>query len=159
MGFNIAGIVINHNYDNKIEELGKKLNLNLSFKGDISYEEAVANWKDEGVCDIYFTEQGTLMFLPFSRLADTYSIEDQNILYFGYSESMMVFSLEYYENGVLRRNVVESDGEIMVENGEPLPEEESNSELSELIFDKIENILGKSFWAIDFEEKSYSYSF
>lgn len=99
------------------------------------------------------------MFLPFSRLADTYSIEDQNILYFGYSESMMVFSLEYYENGTLRRNVVESDGEIMVDTGEPLPEEESNSELSELIFDKIGNILGKSFWAIDFEEKSYSYSF
>ena len=159
MGFNIAGIVINHNYDNKIEELGKKLNLNLSFKGDISYEEAVANWKDEGVCDIYFTEQGTLMFLPFSRLADTYSIEGQNILYFGYTETMMVFSIEYYENGILRRNVIESEGEIMVENGEPLPEEESTSELSALIFDKIGKVLGKSFWEIDFEEKAYRCSF
>ncbi len=54
MGFNIAGIVINKNYDNKIEELGNSLGLKLTFEKEVSYEEASSNWGADLECMLIF---------------------------------------------------------------------------------------------------------
>lgn len=62
MGYNISGIVINKNLREEIEELSKILNLNLEFVKEIDFETASENWKDEGIIDLYFGEDGTLIF-------------------------------------------------------------------------------------------------
>ena len=158
MGFNIAGIIVNKNYDNKIEELGNSLGLNLIFEKEITYEGATGNWKDDGICDIYFAENGTFLYLPFDMCAtESYAIENQDVLTFAYSETSMAFTFDYFENGNFRRKIFEAEGERIYERGEPLPEEALHTEVSELIFDKIGTVLGQRFWDIDFNAKAFRY--
>jgi hypothetical protein len=157
MGFNIAGIVVNKNYENKIEELSEKLGFELSFQDEISYEEAVSNWKDDGICDIYFAENATILYLTMEMCGSEFNIESQNVLSFCYSETSMAFSFNYTENSQLQRSIMEYNGDIMNESGEPLPEE-ANSDTAGLIFAKITEILGKDFLGVDFESKAYRYS-
>ena len=157
MGFNIAGIVINKNYDNKIEELSNSLRLKLTFEKEISYEEASSNWKDEALCDIYFAEQGTLLFLDMERCANGYSIDSQNVLTFAASETSMAFSLNYFEGKQLRRSIMEYNGEIMMQSGNPLPEEASSGDTWDLISSKIGTVLGQSFWDIENDLKAFRY--
>lgn len=159
MGFNIAGIVINKNYDNKIEELGNSLGLKLTFEKEVSYEEASSNWKDDGVCDIYFAENGTFLYLSMERCGMPCKIENQNVLSFCYSETSMAFSLNYCEGFKLQRSIMDFDGDIKRQSGNPLPEEATNSETSELIFAKIADVLGQKFWDIDFASKAFRYKF
>lgn len=159
MGFNIAGIVINKNYENKIEELSRSLKIDFSFESEISYQEASEDWKKDGICDIYFAENGTLLFLPFNKGAiNSYSIANQNVLTFAYSETSMAFNFCYYENGLLRRSISEINGNRFINRGKPLEEEAIHNEVSELIFDKIGTLLGQKFWDIDFESKAFRYN-
>jgi hypothetical protein len=157
MGFNIAGIVVNKNYENQTEELGKSLGLNLRFEKEITGEEATSNWKDDGICDIYFAENGTILYLPFNMCAtESYAIENQDVLTFAYSETSMAFNFDYYENGEFRRKIFEAEGDRMDDIGEPLPEEAELTEVSELIFDKIGTVLGEE-WSSDDEAKAFRY--
>ena len=47
MGFNIAAAVVDRCYFGNIEELEKEWNSQLKFIGEISFEEAVENWKED----------------------------------------------------------------------------------------------------------------
>lgn len=159
MGFNITGIVVNKNYDNKIEELGNSLGLKLTFEKEVSFEEASSNWKEYGVCDIYFAENGTLLFFSMERLLWGQRIENQNVLSFKYSETSMEFGLKYFEGFENRRSIKESNGVIKLQKGNPLPEEATNAETSELIFAKIADVLGQKFWDIDFASIAFRYKY
>lgn len=159
MGLNIAGIVINKNYNNKIEEINKALGLKLIFEKKISYETALHNWKENGVCDIYFSENGTLLFLSMESCARPFKIEHQHVLTFCYSETSMLFTLQYCEGFNLQRSIMEIGGGARRQRGNPLPEEAANLETSELIFAKIEDVLGQKFWDINAESHLYRYTF
>ncbi len=54
---------------------------------------------------------------------------------------------------------MEFDGDILMQTGDPLPEEASNPETSELIFAKIADVLGQKFWEIDVVSKAFRYKF
>ena len=157
MGFNIAGVVINKNYQDSIIELGEELGLELQFKNEITFEEAVSNWKADDQCDVFFSEQGTLLFFAMDRGAGEYKIEGQQVFTFAISESSMVFSLTYFEGNTLQRSLTEFNGEIMQEDGEPLPEEVNTQNTSRLIFSKIGALLGTSFWQIENEAPAFRY--
>ena len=157
MGFNIAGIVINKNYDNKIEELGNSLGLNLTFQNEITYEDAVSNWKDEDICDIYFAENATILYLSMGLCGSEYKVENQNVLSFCYSETSMAFSFNYCEGQNHLRSIMEHNGDVIDESGEPLPEE-GDSDTAGLIFAKISEVLGTDFLNVDFETKAFRYS-
>lgn len=159
MGFNIAGVVINKNYDDKIEELGKSIGLKLTFEKEVSFKEASSNWKEDGVCDIYFAENGTFLFLSKQKCLWGHRIENQNVLTFCYSETSMDFRLKYFEGFIRRRSIRESNGVIDIQKGNPLPEEATNVETSELIFAKIADVLGQKFWDIDFTSKAFRYKY
>ena len=65
MELNIAGFVIDKNYENEIPELENILHAKLTFKKDIVFEDAIESWKDKKTCDIYFSSNGTLvLFAP-----------------------------------------------------------------------------------------------
>lgn len=159
MGFNFAGIVVNKNYENKVEELGNSLGLKLTFEKEISFQEASGNFKEYGVCDIYFAENGTFLFLSREKCRWANRIENQNVLSFFYSETSMEFLLKYCEGADLQRSIMEYNGEIVRQRGAPLPEEAAHTETSELIFAKIAVVLGQKFWDIDVASTAFRYKY
>ncbi len=159
MGFNISGIVVNKNYEGNTTELGDNLGLSLTSNSEITYEEAAKNWKEDGICDIYFHETGTLLYLSMDRCTEGYAIPGQKVLTFALSETSMAFSLNYYENDHFVREIMEFDGDRVTDEGDPLPQEATDSDVSELIFTMIGDVLGTRFWDIDFAAKAFRYTF
>lgn len=159
MGYNISGLAINKNYKNDFEQLQKELGWNLEKESEIDFEAASANWTDEGICTVYFSEKGTLIFLNMDMCADSFKIKNANTLTFALSETVMAFNLNYCENAVEKRTIMEVDGVRMEDEGEKLSIEAETEDTSELIWNQIEIVLGKSFFEIDLEEKAMRYSF
>lgn len=159
MGFNISGLVVNKSYKDKIKELEKDLKWNLSNSEDITFETASSNWKDEEFCDIYFSDQGTLIFLSMDKCTEAFPILDKNTLTFALSETSMAFNINYCEKGVEKRSIMEVEGDRMNDEGEKLSVEDKSEDASEIIWNQIEVVLGKRFWDIDPDEKSYRFRF
>ena len=159
MGFNISGLVIDKNYENKILELQQILDCELTFDKEVNFEEASENWKSDKYCDIYFSEKGTLIFLSFEKSGFEFPVLNQTTLTFVLSEMSMTFSINYTENQKLLRTIVETEDSIYIDEGNPFPFEENESDKSELIYHLFEKTLGKSFWDIDLDEKCYRYYF
>lgn len=155
MGFNISGIVINKNLEKNFEELSKILNLNLEFQEEINFETASENWKDEGIVDMYFGKNGTLLFLNEDLcLNDGYSYPNANILTFIISETSMAFNFGYTENGNNIRSKMEVNGETIDEQGSKLQIENVEQDISEVIWKQIEIVFAQKFWDIQPEEKA-----
>lgn len=156
MGFNFSGIVINRNYKNNVNGLQKDLGLDLQPDGEINYLQASANWKEKGICDIYFGEHGTILFVNYAMCMEGRCIKDANVLTFAVSETSMAFAFHYCERGKAVRSFVELDGERVSDEGEKLPAEDGKDALDATI-GQLGVVLGQSFWSIDFEEKAYRY--
>lgn len=159
MGFNISGLVINKNYKDNFEELQNNLGWTLKKEGDISFETASSNWKDEGICDVYFCETGTLMFISMDMCAESWSLKNANTLTFALSETSMAFNLNYCENGILKRSIMEIDDRRMFDGDEKLEVEDRSEDTSEVIWNQMEVVLGKSFWSIEADEPAERYLF
>lgn len=159
MGFNISGLVINQNYRNNFEELQSKLGWNLKKQEDIIFETASSNWTEEDACKVYFSEKGTLIFLSMDMCVESWALKDNNTLTFALSETSMAFNMVYCENGVDKRTIMEVEGERMTDEGEILEVEAKSEDISDIIFNQIGEVLGKSFWSIDLSEKAEHYLF
>jgi len=156
MGFNFSGIVINKSYKDNVKGLQEDLGLNLEPAGEINYQQASANWKDEGICDIYFSEHGTLLFLHYSMCLEARSIENCKVLTFAVSEVSMAFTFNYCEGDKLVRSFMEAESERVSDEGEQLPAEEGHDALDATIA-QLGTVLGQTFWSIDFEAKAFRY--
>lgn len=159
MGFNISGIAINKNYKDKLPEPARSIDLSLAFDSEITYEEAAGNWKEDGICDIYFSDKGTLLFLPMDNCTDGYAVKGQTVLTFALSETSMAFNLNYYKNDRFVREAMEFDGDRVTDEGDPLPQENEEINVSGLAFQLIQEILGQKIEEIDLEARAYRYAF
>lgn len=159
MGFNLSGLAINKNYKDDFQGLQEELGWVLREEGEITFEEASSNWKEEGTCDVYFAEQGTLLFISMERCEESWGLKKANTLTFALSETSMVFNLNYCENGVLQRSILEVESNRITEEGEPLEAEESSEDTSEMIWNQLEVVLGEPFWDIELTEKAVRYHF
>jgi hypothetical protein len=159
MGFNISGIAISKNYQNNPEELFKQLGWDLKFSQEITFDTASENWKDEAHCDIYFTNNGTILFLNPDLCSEPWCLENVNVLTFSISETAMIFLLNYCEGKEIRRSFMEKEGIRMKGEGNRLPAEETSKDASQVIWKQIEEVTGKSFFEIKAEEKAYRYNF
>jgi hypothetical protein len=159
MGFNLSGLVINKNYSNDFDSLQKQLGWNLKKQEEINFETASSNWTDEGICNVYFSEKGTLMFINMGLCTDSYKLTNDNTLTFALSETSMAFNISYCENGIEKRSIMEINGERMQNEGNPLEVEQKSEDTSEIIWNQIEIVLGKSFWGIEPDEKAIRYIF
>lgn len=157
MGFNIAGVVVNDNYKRREKELAGQLGWDLEFVGEITFEEASANWKDEGIYDFYFSDNGTLIFTAFEEVIDAYSLKDHNVLTFCLSEMSMSFILHYSEGHNVKRSLIVSEDKVDMDEGEPLPEEKDGNNMSEVIWHCIDSTLGEKWNDIDFDGKAYRF--
>ncbi|MBU2996654.1 hypothetical protein KO500_09415 [Cellulophaga baltica] len=159
MGFNLSGIAVNKNYKDNFEELQEELGWHLEKESDIIFETASSNWKEEGICDVYFSEEGTLLFISMDRCTKRYSVANQNVLTFALSETSMAFNLEYLENTEVKRSIMQIEDDRMNDEGDPLAVEATSGDTSDLIWNQIGVVLGKRFWDIDMEEKAVRYVF
>jgi hypothetical protein len=159
MGLNISGLVINKNYSKNIAQLEPILGQKLVFENEVSLSDACESWKGDEYCDIYFSENGTLIFSSMELGGFEIIAGKQDTLSFVLSESSMTLCINYVEKGKLVRNFMESDGEISENEGEPLDFEETEEDKSELIYHLIEKILGESFHDLDFDGTCLRYSF
>lgn len=160
MGYNISGLVINKNYRNDIQKIENILGEKLIFEKEVSFEEGSENWKEDNYCDIYFSENGTLIFISMERAASNFSISNQKAFSFALSEMTMTFAVNLTENGKIIRSFAETeDGQRHQEIGEKIEFENSEEDISELIHHLIESTLGKSFWDIELEETCFRYAF
>ena len=159
MGFNISGLAINKNYEYDFEKLQRDLGWSLIKDAEIDFETASENWTEEGICTVYFSEKGTLIFLNMDICSESYPIKDANTLTFALSETVMAFNLNYCENGIEKRSIIEVNDERMQDEGEILDVEATSEDTSELIWNQIEVVLGKRFWDIELEEKATRFIF
>ena len=159
MGFNISGLAINKNYENEFVELQKELGWNLEKQSEIDFETASSNWTEDGICDVYFTEKGTLMFISMDMCAESWSLKNDNTLTFALSETSMAFNINYNENGIEKRSIMEVNDERMQDEGEKLGIEDKSEDTSEIIWNQIEVVIGKRFWDIEPNEKAVRYVF
>lgn len=159
MGFNISGLAINKNYENDFDNLQKELGWNLEKQSEIDFEIASSNWTEEGICDVYFSEKGTLIFINMDMCTEPWISKSDNILTFALSETSMAFNINYCENGIERRSIMEVNYEKIQDEGEKLSIEDKSEDTSEIIWNQIEVVIGKRFWDIEPDEKAIRYNF
>jgi len=159
MGFNISGLAINKNYENDFDQLQKELGWNLEKQSEIDFEKASSNWMEDGICNVYFTENGTLMFIGMDMCRDSFPLKNDNSLSFALSETSMVFNINYCEKGIEKRSIMEVNDERIIDEGEKLEVEIKSEDTSEIIWNQIEKVIGKRFWDIEPEEKAVMYTF
>ena len=158
MGFNFSGIAVNKNLQDEIHFLERLLSRKLTYNKEIYFEEAMSYHKDNNDCDIYFTEKGTLVFLPEPI---EYSLNDFSeglkISQFVASETSMVFALELSENQSTTREIQEFNGERMYDDGEKIEGETDEDDGFYVVTKSIEYIIGEDFWEIKPDSKSFRY--
>lgn len=159
MGFNISGLAINKNYENDFDSLQKELGWNLKKETEIDFETASSNWKDDGICDVYFSENGTLLFISMEMCTESFPLKNDNSLTFALSETSMAFYINYCENGIEKRLIMEVNDERMQDEGEKLGVENNAEDTSEIIWNQLEVVIGKRFWVIEPDEKATRYLF
>jgi hypothetical protein len=157
MGYNISGIAVNKNLKTKIDSIENEIGYKLDFLAEVSFETASANWKEEGICDIYFGNNGTLIFLSHELSMESYSIIGLPTITFAISETSMAFCFHYCENGLIKRSRAEVEGQELPSEGEKLDIESSSVDTSEIIWQLIDKTIGQSFSSIDLSEKAYRY--
>ena len=159
MGFNLSGLAISKNYETEFDNLQKELGWNLEKQSEIDFETASSNWKDDGICDVYFSTKGTLLFISMDMCTVPWPLKKDNTLTFVLSETSMAFNLNYCENGIEKRSIMEVNGRRMNDEGEKLEVENKSKDTSEIIWNQIEVVIGKRFWDIAPNEKSVRYVF
>jgi len=160
MGFNISGIAINKNYKQDFEKLKRQYDWNLEGPVEVSFETASSNYTENDICNVYFTENGTLIFISMERCIDAgLCVSDANSMTFVLSEMSMSFIVNYYEGKQLKRAIMETEGDRMDDSGDPLPVEAISPDTSEIIWNQMKVLLGKSFYDIDLGDKALQYRF
>lgn len=159
MGLNIAGLVIDKNYQNNLEELGEVLGEKLVFEKEVSIDEALEKWKKNHYCDVLFSEKGTIVFFSMDFCDSEFYIENQKALAFIRSDATSMYVIYYTKHGEFIRGIFDNNGEIIEDEGEPLEIESEEADVYELTEHLFEETIGHAFDDMDFEATCYRYSF
>jgi hypothetical protein len=159
MGFNFSGLVIGKCYKDKpsefMSEVGQRLN--LSNAEEIDYETASSNWKDEGICDVYFGDNGTILYLQNEVCMDPWPQENARTLSFICLEMSMFFHFTLCKNARIIRTLTEENGQKHYEYGDALLlESQHDYDTSSVIMHLIDDILAQP-EGVDLSEKAYRY--
>lgn len=155
MGFNIAGLVINTNFDRDIHKLEHALNWGIEIIEEVNFEQASSNWTPEGEFRLHFTDKATMIFFPHEWVVHKYHASSHDTLNYAYSATAMAFNLDYFKDGRLTRSIVENDELPPFKEGEPLAIERENMRADELIFDLFDVLLQEPFGNLDLDAKSF----
>jgi hypothetical protein len=90
---------------------------------------------------------------------ESFPLKNDNSLTFALSETSMAFYINYCENGIEKRSIIEVNDERMQDEGEKLEVENNAEDTSEIIWNQLEVVIGKRFWVIEPDEKATRYLF
>jgi len=155
MGFNISGIAIDKNFDKDLEKLNAVFGWNFKSIEEVTFDRASKNWTPENEVNIYFSDKATLIFLNYEFCLEPYAISNAKVLTFAYSATAMAFFISLWDNHQHQRTIMETERKIMQQKGEKLPLEKDEPATDSLIFDMINELMGQTFFSIDFGEKAY----
>ena len=164
MGYNLTGIAINKNLEQNIDILADALNIRLIKQGEISFEEASANHTRKEDFFVYFTDNGTLIFLHDTYIMKKLSIPESITYSFLYGEGYGDYYF-YYDDDT--KNIIREITFMQPSNlnygdyeGEGFHREVSRNNLEnipETVWNLIGDVIGKPFSSIDLEEKALHY--
>lgn len=152
MGFNIAGMVINSNYDQNIHKLENDFHMGLEIVRECTFEEASSNWKDDGLFYVFFGEKGTMIFFGHEMAIDRGLSQSHESMSYAYSATAMAFYLSY--NNIAQdqfREIMESEGERNMNQGAPIPLEAENPSADGLIFALIDKVMEQNWHQIEMD--------
>jgi hypothetical protein len=151
MGLFISGLAINKNFKNELDVLNNILKMNVVKTEELTFEEALVSNTDLFYFDVYYTENGTLVLLNYDLCTYSYLINELNALSFVVSEHTDSYMVHYSENGKDKFNITKIEGRL-TGNGKKIIKD-NNITVDELIYQYIENLIGKNFFNIQNEEK------
>ncbi|MDO7171477.1 hypothetical protein [Mariniflexile sp. AS56] len=159
MGLNISGIVIDKDYSENISELEAIIGEKLLFEKEVMFVDSCESFKEDGHCDIFYSEKGTFILLTMEKGGLEFYVKNQNIFSFVLSEMTMTFCINYVKNGKNIRTIIEAEDKIMENEGTPFDFEKNEDDKPELIYHLIEKTLGESFHEIALDAKCLRYTF
>ena len=161
MGFNVQGIAISKKF-NTAQNLADIIGLGSIQKvSDKYFEEATSSMIEDS--DIFITEvkNGTIVTLgsgfDVQEIPLNIASNDGKAIWFMVGETSMAFAFEYLLNGEGVRTVLNAEGENMMEEGEPLEIETTETDMTEIIFGLIGDVTGDSFYSVEPDQKSEHY--
>ncbi|MFM9945986.1 MAG: hypothetical protein ACKVQB_12230 [Bacteroidia bacterium] len=157
METNIFGLAINKSFRNYIEELQKQLGCVFKAKEEVEFGDSVKDWRRYGYCDIYFTETGTLLFLNKILSMYVFEFEDYDSMAFAHFDSKKLYNLNYWENGKLKRSLLDFKQENQVDEGEEQTFEGDADNAQQVVFKYITHLLGQDYSEIETTEKMCRY--
>ena len=157
MGLNIAGIVINNNYDYNIKNLADDLSWKITSISEITYDEAFTSNIPKEEFRVYFSKKGVIVFSDFNIIEENNHSPSANSLCFAYGETAMHFYYDYRDLNGANRVFYEAERETIMNIGGALPLELNNSPAETITLDLVSSLLGESVYDIDFASKAYSF--
>ena len=151
MGLFLSGLAINKNYKKEVDVLYNILNMNVVKTEEVTFEQAIDSTTELFYFDVYFTDNGTLVFINDDLCMQSYLINELNALSFIVSEHTDSYMVHYSENGKDKFNITKIEGRL-TGNGKKIIKD-NNLKVDELIYQYIENLIGKNFFNIKNEEK------
>lgn len=149
MGYNIAGLVIDTDYNQDIKRLSDDIGILLEVVDYTDFETASANWVEGDDIFVYFSTRGTMVFFANHCIEYQWHSKAARTINYAYSATSMAFYLDYYEGGTLRRSVMEHEGGRSHDTGDPLPQEKENTTVDGLIMTLMDELLGSPWQSID----------
>ncbi len=138
MGFHISGFALNECLKDKEESLKEILGLELEFEREINFETALENWKDEGVIDVYFGKEFTLIFVHENSCTfKNCFYNEADVSIFSVHDISSTYVFEHRQN------------ELMINGNESLEIDYTEDDCSERIWNEVSKFIGYSFWNID----------
>jgi len=156
MGYNIAGIAINKNFNKDPQKLIKDLELPLVYEGEVDFETGTS-YKEEGYFDIFFSEKGTIIYSYGPIEFDAKFSKGCSMLNFAIGETSMVFHFELFRNGERVRVKSVHEDKVLEDNGDKLEVEEGENELMEIILKQKGQLFGQHFNEMALELKGHRF--
>jgi hypothetical protein len=146
MGLNVSIIATNKNRAHDFEAFAKSVGLKIKHQGNVSFEDALV--RNEAFVDVFFTEKGSLLFVPIGEYNIKTASKTGKIAAIVVHDVTNTYTLRYAENGKIIRIFTDDDGDIYDNEGAALPYEE-NDDFINTMSSIVEEFTGKGFW--DFE--------
>ncbi len=155
MGFNIAGIAFDANYENNIETLEQQIRFTLSNKKTVTFEDISRNWWDEeNKIGVAFSPTGTLLFCSPDLIQDHIVSPEGTSFCFTMIDMSGAYAFSYSKSGTILREVMVVDGTTMTDEGDR-PNFETHEDSGENIWAGIEAVMGHSFSRFSLENPAF----
>lgn len=155
MGFNISGLIINHNYEKSLKNLEHDFGWGIKITEEINFDQASANWTPEGEFRLHFSDKATLIFFPMNWVDYEYKSSHSDTLNYAYSATGMTFQMDLFKSGKRVRSILEIEGDRTIDEGRKLAIEKNHDSAAGLIFALIDKLLGAKLGSIKYDAKSF----